>query len=126
MAEPSAGSRQSAAASTTRRRSEGTPSKSTKSATPPARSEAGPELEHELDRLSLEQALRDFEIANARVIDLTQRLITANERITELQRACDETTTSLVEAQTQLAALTEAAAYRIAGKIWAVRNLVRR
>ena len=31
------------------------------------------ELERQLDRLSLDQALRDFEIANARVMDLTQR-----------------------------------------------------
>ena len=42
------------------------------------------QLEREMDRLSLEQAVRDFEIANARVIDLTQRLIAANQRIVEL------------------------------------------
>lgn len=33
----------------------------------------------DLDKVSLQQALRDFEMANARVLDLTQRLI-ASER----------------------------------------------
>lgn len=40
--------------------------------TPAERVERSPA---DLDRLSLAQALRDFEIANARVLDLTQRLI---------------------------------------------------
>ena len=35
----------------------------------------------ELDRLSLVQALRDFEVANGRVIDLTQRLIVTAEEL---------------------------------------------
>jgi exonuclease VII small subunit len=42
-------------------------------------------LDREMDRLSLEQALRDFEIANARVIDLTRRLLEANDQIRSLQ-----------------------------------------
>ena len=41
-------------------------------------------LEREMDRLSLEQALRDFEIANARAVDLTKRLIEANQQIKDL------------------------------------------
>ena len=37
-------------------------------------------VEEGLDRLSLIQALRDFEVANGRVIDLTERLVvTADE-----------------------------------------------
>ena len=43
-------------------------------------------LKEEIDRLSLEQALRDFEIANARVVDLTQRLISSNDKVISLQR----------------------------------------
>ncbi len=35
----------------------------------------------ELDRLSLVQALRDFEVANGRVIDLTQRLVVTAEEL---------------------------------------------
>ena len=42
-------------------------------------------LAEQMDRLSLEQALRDFEIANLRVLDLTQRLITATNEINSLR-----------------------------------------
>lgn len=38
-------------------------------------------LDGQLDSLSLEQALIDFERANARVIDLTQRLLEASDEI---------------------------------------------
>ena len=39
----------------------------------------------DLDKVSLEQALRDFEIANARVLDLTQRLIASERRRAEVE-----------------------------------------
>lgn len=39
----------------------------------------------DLDKVSLQQALRDFEIANARVLDLTQRLIESEKRRKELE-----------------------------------------
>jgi hypothetical protein len=42
-------------------------------------------LTEQMDRLSLDQALRDFELANARVLDLTQRLITATNEINGLR-----------------------------------------
>ena len=38
-----------------------------------------------LDALNLEQALRDFEIANRRVVDLTQRLLDAGDEIRALR-----------------------------------------
>lgn len=38
-----------------------------------------------LDRLSLEQALRDVEVANARVVDLTARLTTSHAELRELR-----------------------------------------
>lgn len=37
----------------------------------------------DLDRISLEQALRDFDLANARVLDLTGRLTTMNSQLVE-------------------------------------------
>ena len=43
-------------------------------------------FEGQMDRLSLEQALRDFEIANGRVIDLTRRLLEANDQIHDLKQ----------------------------------------
>jgi hypothetical protein len=42
-------------------------------------------LTSDLDRVSLEQALRDFEIANARAIDLTQRLVDLSKEVTRLR-----------------------------------------
>ncbi len=38
----------------------------------------------DLDAVSLQQALRDFEHANARVLDLTHRLVAAEKRWREL------------------------------------------
>lgn len=39
-----------------------------------------------IDRLSLEQALLDVEVANARVIDLTERLTTATAELRSLRQ----------------------------------------
>ena len=46
---------------------------------------AGRELERELDRLSLEQSLRDLEVANARVVELTERLVGVSQELTTLR-----------------------------------------
>jgi hypothetical protein len=46
---------------------------------------AGRELERELDRLSLEQALRDLEAANGRVVELTERLLGVSRELTDLR-----------------------------------------
>ena len=46
-------------------------------------------LAREIDALSLRQALLDFEMANARVLDLTARLVEANTRVLKLQRELD-------------------------------------
>jgi hypothetical protein len=91
------------------------------------------QLESELDRLSLMQAVRDFEIANARVVDLTQRLISANQRIVELQKMNDLSETALVELQSRHAELhgrhaelAGSRAYQLAQKAGALRSLLRR
>lgn len=88
----------------------------------------GSELERQIDALSLNQALLDFELANARVLDLTARLVEANTRVMRHQGETDglraelagfqarldtaqaEVTTS---AQTTEAAQTDAAAARL-------------
>ncbi len=84
------------------------------------------QLEREMDRLSLEQAVRDFEIANARVVDLTQRLITANQRIVELQAMNDASETTLTAVQSLYAELAGSRAYQTAQKLGALRSLLRR
>ena len=88
----------------------------------------GSELERQIDALSLNQALLDFELANARVLDLTARLVEANTRVMRHQGETDalraelagfqarldaaqaEVTTS---AQTTEAAQTDASAARL-------------
>jgi chromosome segregation ATPase len=52
-------------------------------------SELKAELKTEIDALSLTQALVDFELANARVLDLTARLVEANERVRRFGREAD-------------------------------------
>jgi hypothetical protein len=52
-------------------------------------------LDGQLDSLSLEQALLDFERANARVIDLTQRLLEASDELVELKAELRVTTDEL-------------------------------
>lgn len=47
------------------------------------------ELTRRLDRLNLTQALLDFELANARVLDLTARLVESNKRVLTLQSETD-------------------------------------
>ncbi len=87
--------------------------------------DAGTDLEREIDRLSLDQALRDFEIANSRVIDLTQRLISAINRADVVQREFDALRADHAVLQAQHHAVVTSKAYRIAERLRTLRNLVR-
>jgi hypothetical protein len=88
----------------------------------------GGELERQIDALSLNQALLDFELANARVLDLTARLVEANTRVMRHQGETDALRAELAGFQARLdaanalvttsaqateAAQTEAAAARV-------------
>lgn len=79
-------------------------------------------LRSAIDSVSLEQALRDFDIANARVIDLTRRLIASEHQVVTLQREVDEAAQTLRELQTLHHEMRTSAAFRIASKIWNMRN----
>jgi hypothetical protein len=48
-------------------------------------------VEESLDRLSLVQTLRDFEVANGRVIDLTERLVVTSEELLAARLELDST-----------------------------------
>jgi hypothetical protein len=79
----------------------------------------------DLDEISLAQALQDFEVANARVIDLTKRL-------TVLSKELRETTTLLQKAKLRNAQLTAelkrikaSRAYRTAGNAQRALGAVR-
>jgi hypothetical protein len=75
--------------------------------------EAGntPKNPAELDRISLEQALKDFEIANARVVDLTKRLV-------ESERERQEVTSHLEELKLRLASSEAENALHSPPKAW--------
>lgn len=82
-------------------------------------------LEKELDELSLTQALRDFEVANARVIDLTTRLLEANTKVAALTAEVESQRTSFHELEARHEAMRGSIAFRLASKIWAIRNALR-
>jgi hypothetical protein len=62
----------------------------------------GGELERQIDALSLNQALLDFELANARVLDLTARLVEANTRVMRHQSETDALRAELAGFQARL------------------------
>lgn len=84
-----------------------------------------------IDRLSLEQALRDFEVANVRVVDLTGRLTAMHQQMLDLQHQSSLAhlqVASAVALQTQLefertAARDEVALLR-ASRSYRIGNLV--
>lgn len=79
----------------------------------------------DLNRVSLAAALQDFEIANARVIDLTQRLIQTNDALVAAREETSRLRAELTELNDRHEAMRGSAAFRLASKIWAVRNGLR-
>lgn len=88
----------------------------------PVSAEPEAELAQAMDRLSLDQALIDFEVANARVVDLTQRLIAAGEEVAALRREVEVLRAERREQQRHMEALSNSRALRLAA---AARGLVR-
>lgn len=86
----------------------------------------GGALQSELDDLSLRQALVDFEVANARVLDLTRRLMEAQAEITELRSELDRECLEHGELIRVHQAMKSSFAFRTASKLWALRNAVGR
>jgi hypothetical protein len=85
-----------------------------------------PELDADLDALSLDQALLDVEIANARVADLTQRLLEAGEQIRALTVALDAERAAHGASVARLAEMESSQAYRTALKLRSARSALRR
>lgn len=81
-------------------------------------------LQAQLDRLSLEQALRDVDVANARVADLTQRLIGLGDELLAARSDLDATRRELAELRATVDRMRSSRAFRLANRIWAVRNAV--
>ena len=90
------------------------------------------ELSRRLDRINLTQALLDFEIANARVLDLTSRLVESNKRVLKLQAEADASRSALdgaradiAELQRRIAEVEASTTYRAAQKLGSLRRLFR-
>lgn len=84
------------------------------------------DITEELDRLSLAQALQDVEIANARVMDLTQRLIAASKEVADLRREIDEFRAEHHELHEKYVAMEGSSAYRLSTRLVALREMLRR
>jgi hypothetical protein len=81
-------------------------------------------LEEELDRLSLTQALVDADMATARVIDLTERLVDARVQIANLRSELEHVRIEFSQYRAEEEQMKSSAAFRLASRIWAVRNVL--
>lgn len=79
-------------------------------------------LQGDLDRLSLQRALLDFDLANARVIDLTHRYVEATEEIKHLRHDLEALRIEYSKALADLEQMRGTRAFRTAERIWAVRR----
>jgi len=82
-------------------------------------------LEEELDRLAVTQAFVDAEMATARVIDLTERLVDSRDQIVALNTELERLRTDFRQLQTEHEQMRSSAAFRLADRIWTVRNALR-
>jgi len=94
--------------------------------TNPGTDVVGPELERELDRLSVEQALRDFEIANARTIDVTQRLADLSTEVRLLRERLVSLQEALAASRAENEAIRASATFRLAELSTKIRARLRR
>ncbi len=83
------------------------------------------DLELQLDRISLNQALADTEAATARVIDLTERLVDARQQIPALRGDLERLRIEHHQYRAEQEAMRSSAAFRMATVIWNVRNALR-
>jgi len=79
-------------------------------------------LERDLDRVSLVQALNDTEAATARVIDLTERLVDARKQISQLRGDLELLRIEHHQYQAEEEAMRNSMAFRMATRIWNIRN----
>ena len=78
-----------------------------------------------LDRLSLQQALLDVEIANARVVDLTKRLLDAHDEVKRRTFGLEQLGREHEALRAEVAAIHASRSYRLAVKLAETRRLLR-
>jgi predicted nucleic acid-binding Zn-ribbon protein len=84
-----------------------------------------PDLADQMDALSLRQALIDFEVANARTRDLTQRLVKLAEENGRLEHELAELRAEIVAEREVWAQVKGSQAFRLASRIWNLRNALK-
>jgi hypothetical protein len=89
----------------------------------PGRSQS--ELAHELDGLSLKQALIDFEVANARTRDLTQRLVALVAENRALEQELTDVREQFERERAVWSQVRGSQAFRLASRIWNLRNALK-
>jgi predicted nucleic acid-binding Zn-ribbon protein len=80
----------------------------------------------DLDAVNLEQALVDFEVANARVLDLTTRLTELSRQLVATRNELEEMRIRARATDARLAALESSRAYQLAHRVGVARSLLRR
>jgi hypothetical protein len=82
-----------------------------------------PSVDNErLDQLSLESALLDVEVANARVADLTARLLELSAELRDARKEAHALSLENAELQEALDALRSNKAYKTAERVWQLRR----
>jgi hypothetical protein len=79
----------------------------------------------DLNEISLEQSLRDFEVANARVVDLTQRLIALTNQLRDTQDEVERLRIEARSARAEADAIKRSRAYNIARHVGDLRSMLR-
>ena len=79
----------------------------------------------DLNQISLEQALRDFEVANCRVVDLTQRVISLTQQLQDTQNEVERLRVEARMARAEADAIKRSRAYNIARHLGDLRSILR-
>ena len=85
-----------------------------------------PELAKTVDELSLEQALLDVDVANARVVDLTQRLVEQSRHNSQLRTELEHLRLEHAQLRSTHERMKGSQAFRLAERLWAIRNALGR
>ena len=92
----------------------------------PRTDQAEAALVESMHTLSLEQALIDFEVANARVVDLTQRLVEAHGETVELRQELELLRIEHRQLQEQHHAVMRSRALRLASAARGIAGALKR
>jgi hypothetical protein len=87
------------------------------------------DLAKALDEISLEQALLDVDIANARVMDLTSRLVSARSEVAEARMSyggeLEFLRAKVADLEAQMAAIQSSRTYIVARQLAKLRALLK-